>query len=57
MPETWNKCDECGRFISYEDFADGLALRRLLEPDSNIGGERWETLCRKHYQRPTVSET
>ena len=46
--DLWNKCQECGRIISHNDFASGLALNRLLEPDSDLGRERWETLCRDH---------
>ena len=48
MADAWNRCDECGRFIPYGDFADGSALHDLLEPDSDLGVEKWETLCREH---------
>lgn len=44
----WNQCDECGRFVSYADLETGNALHRLLEPDSDLGGEKWETLCPLH---------
>jgi hypothetical protein len=49
--DTWNKCQECGRFISYQDFADNNAIHRMLEPDSDLGVEKWETLCFKHYRQ------
>lgn len=57
MADTWNKCDDCGRFIPYQDFADGRALRRLLEPDSDLGTEKYETLCRDHYTPAQSEET
>lgn len=46
--ELWHKCQVCGRFIAFDDFVDGKAVHRLLEPDSDLGGEKWETLCQKH---------
>lgn len=45
---TWNKCDECGQFVRFDDLAAGRAIHRLLEPDSDLGVEKWETLCPKH---------
>jgi hypothetical protein len=45
---AWNRCDVCGRFIPVQDFAEGKALHRLVEPDSDLGNERLETLCHKH---------
>lgn len=50
MADAWNRCDECGRFVSYDDLAEGRAVHQLLEPDSDLGGEKWETLCPKHVQ-------
>ena len=52
MGETWYKCHECGRFIPWKDFVNGKASHRLLEPDSDLGTEKWETLCRKHSEHP-----
>lgn len=46
--DSWNKCDECGKFIPYADLEAGKALRVLLEPSSFFGEESWVTLCRKH---------
>lgn len=46
--DLWNRCDSCGRFIAFDDFAQGNAVRRLLEPDSQLGVEKWETLCAEH---------
>jgi hypothetical protein len=44
---TWNRCDDCGRFIALGDFDNG-AIRRLIYPDSDRSVETWETLCRDH---------
>lgn len=46
--DFWNRCDVCGKFISLNDFAEGLAKRRLVEPDSYLTIETWETLCEEH---------
>jgi hypothetical protein len=43
----WNRCDECGRFISMVDFDKG-AVRRFVCPDSELTRESYETLCVKH---------
>jgi len=51
IKDTWNRCDECGQFIALEDFADGKARHIMLEPDSELGNELWETLCMKHMQK------
>ena len=48
MSDRWNRCDVCGQFIAYDNFVTGRAVRRLLEPDSDLGTEKWETLCRYH---------
>ena len=48
----WNRCDECGRFIPLNDFATGNATHKLLEPDSDLGNEKWETLCYEHSKTP-----
>lgn len=47
MPiKPWNMCDECGRFIAFDDFDNG-AVRELLTPDSHFSREEYETLCIK----------
>lgn len=52
----WNKCDDCGQFIPFADIANCAAIRVLLEPDSDLGVEKWETLCWRHnYHSPTHS--
>lgn len=51
MADTWNRCDECGKFIGMDQFENHLAVRRLLEPSSELGVERWETLCFQHSGR------
>lgn len=51
MPrETWNRCDDCGRFIGPDEFDRG-AVRQLVYPDSELTRETWETLCRKCAQK------
>ena len=44
----WNRCDVCGRFISFDDFCEGGATRTLVNPDAYGCEEIWETLCKKH---------
>lgn len=53
--EPWNRCDECGVFIPYDDFLDGAA-RVLLEPQSDLSEESYETLCKKHHQPSRESD-
>ena len=43
MREAWNKCDVCGKFISFNDFEAG-AIRRVIDPVDEI----YETLCIEH---------
>ena len=50
--EHWNKCDVCGRFISYADIESGKAVRQLVTPDSDFSVEEYETLCDKHKETP-----
>lgn len=44
----WNKCNVCGRFISYEDLTTGAALRELETPDTHFSRETYITLCPEH---------
>ena len=44
---NWNKCDICGRFISFRDFEFDDATRKLLTPDSDYSIEEFETICSK----------
>jgi hypothetical protein len=46
--DPWNRCDECGRFIAYQDFVDGLATNRLVMPESLVTRETFEVLCKDH---------
>ena len=55
MRDTWNRCDDCGKFIQLDDFATGAASHKLLEPSSDLGVENWETLCKEH-RDPALSE-
>lgn len=47
----WNRCDVCGKFIAMDDFDNG-AVRELITPDSYLTDEEWETLCKKHADKP-----
>ena len=44
------RCDECGKFISFDDFDNGKAKRNCVTPDSHYSGEAFETLCPNHIQ-------
>jgi acetyl-CoA carboxylase beta subunit len=48
--DLWNKCDVCGKIISYADLESGKAIHNMKTPDSEVSFETWETLCRDHYQ-------
>ena len=56
MKHFWNRCDVCGRIISYADIASGKACHKMITPDSDASTETWETLCRDHYQ-PNAAST
>jgi hypothetical protein len=43
--KPWNRCDRCGRFISYDDFSSERATRVLNLPDSAYSSEEFHTLC------------
>jgi hypothetical protein len=43
--KSWHKCDNCGKFIAYENFKEGKAKRTLIEPDNEFGPETWENIC------------
>lgn len=49
--DLWNRCQECGRLISYNDINIGKAIHRMVTPDTNVSYETWETLCHQHSQR------
>lgn len=46
--QPWNACDECGKFISYSDIAEGIATHVMVTPDSEKTRETFETLCSEH---------
>jgi hypothetical protein len=46
--KPWNKCQECGKFIPYDDFVKGKASHRIVTPESLVTYETYETLCKKH---------
>ncbi len=37
------KCDLCGKFIGLDEFDNGTARRKLVQPDNEFGGEEYET--------------
>lgn len=45
------RCDECGRFISYEDLDSGKATHYMILPDSAYTTEIWATYCKEHNQK------
>jgi len=47
----WNKCDVCGKFISYKDFDTGEAIRYMATPDSHYTAETYVTLCKDHNKK------
>lgn len=50
------RCDICKRFIPMNDFAIGVAKRRLLTPASEFTAETWETLCKHHSEKDAFKE-
>ena len=46
--EIWNRCDICGKFISFEEFTNGDAYRVNILPDSDFSTETFKTLCKQH---------
>jgi hypothetical protein len=48
MDGKWNRCDVCGKFISFDDIATGKAVRKMVTPDSEFTDEEYETLCSEH---------
>ena len=49
--KLWNKCDICGKLISFSDFQEKKASRMLTTPDSHYSLEEYETLCVKHNKK------
>lgn len=50
------KCDVCGKFIAYDSFYRGVALRSLLTPDSHYTKETYITLCHDHYDNKNIED-
>ncbi len=46
--DIWNRCNVCGRFVSYQDILDGKASHVLVTPESLKTRETFETLCKEH---------
>lgn len=46
------RCDVCGRFLKRDDMEVGAARHVMLEPDSDLSSETWETLCPAHNPQP-----
>lgn len=49
--DIWNRCHDCGRFVSYQDILDGKATHILVTPESLKTRETFETLCPAHAAR------
>lgn len=47
----WNRCDYCGKFISYKDFENESAMRSLIFSDSYLTEETWDTLCKSCWKK------
>ena len=41
------RCNDCGRFISYDELDSHEARHRLVTPDSAYTNEEFETVCKK----------
>ena len=53
--DAWNRCDECGRFIAYDDFLTNKATVRQIAPSSEWTVETDEILCRDHAKKSDVA--
>lgn len=51
MKKPWNKCDFCGKFISYDEFRNESAIRQMITPDSDYSEEEYETYHEKCYEK------
>lgn len=40
------QCDNCGKFIKYEDIGNG-ATHKMITPDTDYTSEEWESICKK----------
>ena len=40
------RCDDCGKFIAYDDFDNG-AILEMTTPATEFISEVWETVCIK----------
>lgn len=54
--KPWNRCDDCGKFIPLGDFVTGAASRKMTDVDSSFSAETYETLCKRHNDRPAKKE-
>lgn len=39
------KCDNCGKFISFDDLMDGKARHTMVLPSSEYSDETFESTC------------
>jgi hypothetical protein len=53
--DYWNRCDMCGRFISYNDFDKKKASRILILPESEVTDETYETVCKEYSCRMLIN--
>lgn len=41
--KCWNRCEYCGKFVSFKDIEEGKVVHKLLYPDSQFTKETYET--------------
>ena len=54
--DYFNRCDVCGKFISYSDLQSGAAIHWMTEPDSDLSSETWITRCSEHNPNEALGE-
>lgn len=47
MKKLWNRCDNCGKFVGFDDLGNGSAQRKLIYPLSEFTSETYETICKQ----------
>lgn len=40
-------CDACGKFVSIKDIAERKAKHFMVDPESDMTRERFESICKK----------
>lgn len=49
------KCDDCGRFVNFEDLANFEAQHILVLPDSDRSTETYESTCKRCFKKETAT--